>query len=266
MKKSTLVIFFSAILVCFCYLLIGCSSEVIYTVDEEYFGEYVPMLKAEKNILMDDGMIIDGKADEDVWNEDLRNWLNLSSIMVGSGEPLSAQVYSEKVDYSITAYLGEKGVYFYSECNDTVINSDNNLPTYRTAFVIYLLPNDPSNDAEISDFEYTISANGGFYVQKRFRGVYTTFTKEGVRYAASVKNGILNENGSGTAEGYSVELFVPWEMMGLKEKPKSVRAHFAAIRYSTSHSTSRSFEILDSSDWSSSNTWFVFDENGVVVN
>ncbi len=271
MKKFRKVILTLIVFVVVCLTLIACEPKAV--VNDDYFGEYVPDIKGEAPIDMDAGMTIDGLNDESVWEG--KQTLTLTSRLGKSSEKLDESIINTHVDYVISSHFGEKGVYFYIENNDKVINvmgednqrKQNAYPTGRTATVIYLCAEDtPLGDPTDSGIELTISADGEIYVQKTYRypNSYNEFTSAGIAYAAHVINGNLNEYGNGAADGYAVETYVPWEKLGLTQKPAQIRARFAAIRHASyqRNDVKRLYERIDSVASGNQKKWFVFTENG----
>ncbi len=271
-KRISLIIVILCIAVC-SIVLGACASGGRGKVDglfDVYNPTYNPYVEPSK---VDEGMTIDGKADEAVWNDESQIWWEGVSVL---GQRASSQGAIDKTKYpklevesKVTTHFGENGLYFFASVDDPVINvwDETNqtgfFEPWQTGISFYVCrENTETGDIDRNGLEIHATASGKFYVGQYHINAFVKYPKISITQAARIRGGNLNAHGSGTAEGYDIEMFIPWETLRLEGKPERIRAKFALVRHPNVYNFNRVYEHLDASAWTDQTTWVPFTENG----
>ncbi len=168
------------------------------------------------------------------------------------------------VNMKVYGHMGEEGVFFGFVSDDTLVN-------YNTKNDVF---NNTSVEIQVAPFgTQTLNSN---VVQLRFGADGTPdewvgfraddgypYSKKYVPFTGAVHvNGTLNER----AEGYSVELYLPYSAIGLTEKPASV---VCAPSFNTMpdpySSTRATWTMMLGCDLSQPATWYVVNQSGMAT-
>lgn len=236
-------------------LAAGCAAAKGYEFDYE---QYVP--ETEQDYTLDDGVVIDGVADETFW-EGLT--------------PLSFTDPESGITMTSWAYIGENGLYLYAQSTDRSVFFSTEKEFYQNDEMEFMI--DPRPEYSRSDdgldeglrtdcLQIRIDSQGR---QQRYFGrqvsadAYPWATGYYSLEVAAVVNGTLNEaNG---AQGYGVEAFVAWDAMGLSEKPDSVGVMPAFNNTDTASDTGRKWFTYKGMSHSTPSSYAVVDETGFQI-
>ena len=101
-------------------ILTACGVVIM---DDDIFGEYVFTNPPDKETVydVDEGVVLDGKADEAFWQTE-HNWYvgNFSDGSLGNVEIMHGQL--NPCELRVTSHFTDKGVSFMAEMDDDVIN------------------------------------------------------------------------------------------------------------------------------------------------
>lgn len=264
MKKKIIALILSAITAFACFSLTACGEDKPY-------GDQYDFTNIRVNHNIDEGVVIDGKADEEFWQGKSYYTDESSDGSKSTEESYRATKPFVPAEVSVATHFTDKGVYYYAAVDDKFIASfdeKNNRAFgtyYKTGFSFYICR---SGVTSLNDngLEIAVATDNRIAI-KRYKNGYQYVALKGIEAKAFVKSPVLNERGNGTCDGYSVELFVPWSCLGLEEKPSYVRTMFATVRHKDgTGNTTRSFEWL-SENISTTNptTWDIFREDGFFV-
>ena len=237
-------------------LAAGCAAAKGYEFDYE---QYVP--ETEQDYTLDDGVVIDGIADETFW-EGLT--------------PLSFTDPESGITMTTRAYIGENGLYLYAQSTDRSVFFSTEKEFYQNDEMEFMIDPRPaySRSEEGMSLEEPVRTDClQVRVDSQGRNQKYYGRKVGKDYpwatgwysveAAAVVNGTLNEvNG---AQGYAVELFVAWEAMMLSEKPKEVAVCPAFNNTDTASDTGRKWFTYKGMSHSTPSSYAVVDETGFQI-
>lgn len=209
-------------------------------------------------LTLDEGSAIDGKKEEAFYGEN-----SLSFVETQSG-----------VTVETWAYLGENGLYLYTHTDDKNVYYSQEKQFYENDSVEYYIDPDPDHSFSLTALNASVRVRTDC-IQLRIdaTGACQTWfgrTAKGSTYpwvegyfpvktAASV-DGVLNtENG---AEGYGIEAFLPWEALGLSEKPAAVGVMPAFNNVSNREDTSRSWFTVKGMSHAAPTSYARVDETG----
>lgn len=267
MKKKLSIILLSVVFVLSSALMLACSNES----KDDIFGDYgfTNPPELEKTYDTDPGVVLDGKFDEDFWTDDLVWWEGTSSDGTNSNNPIVAGTFTP-CDVKVTSHFTDKGAYFAAEVGDTVINvwrENQKLAVYqKTGLSFYIAPFGTTTTAG-NAFELIFAADGSSMLRKHYLGEYNNYPLTTVGCGISI-NGTIDEHGNAAqVEGYSMEVFIPWAVLGMEEKPEYLYAFMATVRHQNATDKSQfGWEhITPGADWSSPNTWRVFTADGLFA-
>ncbi|MGN1062261.1 MAG: hypothetical protein ACI4RO_03950, partial [Candidatus Scatosoma sp.] len=183
--------------------------------ENAYLSQYVP----------DDGFSIDGILDETVWEENGTAW----TFEHDTSTP------ENPITMTSMSYLGEKGVYFAFSVKDSAIYySADRTASHNTSVELYLSALG-SHEWDGNSFRISVVPTGAdsCETEMRTRRVKTADFGGGdalgktwaLWYKAHFAGCHINGMGidSSFNEGYDIELFVPYESLGLSEKPQAIQ-------------------------------------------
>lgn len=221
MKKRLILIFLALTVMLSALTLSACSPSGGQYGPEFTFGDEDGNVKVD----LDQGMTIDGVADESVWQgRDMQVWTTpqVEDFAVATIKTL--------------VHLGENGVYFYAESTDrNIVNYNYKLnekmgATDKTGLQLYLTKGG-SRVTDKNCWEIVLACDGTVYPRKFDGHYYQYYSAREVAYAAKLNNAVLDEKKNGTTDGYSVEYFMPYKLLNLDGKPEKVKMSLASVRY-----------------------------------
>lgn len=177
-----------------------------------YFEDYspVPPESRTEDYTLNEGITIDGKFDEIIWKS-----LTWETYTVKKG--------TETVTLKMTSHLGAEGVYFAVTTDEKTVYFNRTAPVYHaSSFELYLSRAGVTNRSG-AGFCLSFDVGGRFVIrQANYLGFVEYYSSgRSPKYAVCL-NGLYNVvNGS---KGYSIEFYVPYEVLGLSEKPDYVMA------------------------------------------
>ena len=251
-------------------ILTACGVVIM---DDDIFGEYVFTNPPDKETVydVDEGVVLDGKADEAFWQTE-HNWYvgNFSDGSLGNVEIMHGQL--NPCELRVTSHFTDKGVYFMAEMDDDVIN------VYRvpelaahqkTGLSFYVAaPGQVKIDEGNGAYEFVLAVDGTSLLNRRYRGGYNRYPLEGIGWATSYVNADFDEHGNGTADGYVMEVFIPWNMIKLDGKPEYLNVAFAGVRHQNATEESQftwEWNPQGAAKWGEADTWLKFTESGLYA-
>lgn len=160
----------------------------------------LPALDPVYGVNPEEGIVIDGKADETIWRE---------KAYLKNAEK------ERNVEYYVTTHLSEKGVYIFAYSRDSWVCYTNRNNYKRNTHFYFVLTAKEGQENFNSGVCREIKVDTSAYTMpSNFR--YT---------AVSVSNGTLN---TGKSQGMQTEIFVSWEQLGIDTaatKPEEVKLH-----------------------------------------
>ena len=176
-----------------------------------YTDAYKPYQEETREPLYDygDGIVVDGDASEAAYSN-----LTWHTYTVSSG--------TDVINTKVSTYFGANGVYFVVK-NDgkSLWYNKKALPNMCTGIELYISRSDVQN-TDKNAYCISISVDGRI-TYKLAQGIawnYTYLSWETQPVCAVQVNG--KANAVGEANGYVLELYVPFEMLGLTGRPESV--------------------------------------------
>ena len=146
-------------------------------------------------------LTLDGKADEAAW----KNRLSYFFGDGGRGEVMS--------------YMDEKGCYFFLKMRDDAVCAEGNSVFLNDSVEIYLdALSNGGKKPQTDDIQVRVDVNGGIEV---LRGL-----------GVGQWNNVMNNVFAGTqkrADGYDVEVFIPWADLNYEFAPQSMRVCFGSV-------------------------------------
>ena len=267
MKKKLSIILLSVVFVLSSALMLACSKES----KNDIFGDYdfTNPPELEKTYDTDPGVVLDGKFDEDFWTDDLVWWEGTSSDGTNSNNPIVAGSFTP-CDVRVTSHFTDKGAYFAAEVDETVINvwrENQKLTVYqKTGLTFYIAPFGSTTTAG-NAYELIFAADGSSMLRKHYLGGYNNYPLTTVGCGISI-NGTVDEHGNAErVDGYTMEVFIPWAVLDMEEKPEYLYSFMASIRHQNAGDKSQfAWEnITPGADWSKPNTWPVFTADGLFA-
>jgi len=205
---------------------------------------------SKPNYISEDSAItFDGILDDTAWQN--QRWLEV------------AQANNETVRVKMTAYFGHDGLYMAFDVRDVgVFSAKKRAPALNSGIQLYVSPMSGADNIEGLGYEIMLTAGGVVQVNKFLNGGYTTVSEN--VYLAVKLDGELN---SLECKGYTMEAFLPYEMIGDGEQ--SFYASPAIVRTSSDQGEERQWywfgEELKGSLWTAASTWWSFDKGGLVA-
>lgn len=168
------------------------------------------------------------------------------------------------VNMKVYAHLGEEGVFFGFVSNDNFVNYNPKNDVFNnTSVEIQVAPNG-TETLNSNVVQLRLGANGtpdqwvGFPADDGY-----PYTK---KYIPSM--GVVHIDGelNNYAEGYSVELYLPYTSIGLSEKPESVVCAPSFNTMPNPYNTTRAtWTMMLGCDLGQPATWYVVDETGMTA-
>lgn len=261
-KKISLIVLIAVFAICSAFM-IACDNKN-NTIFKDYVRKDVPVETVDVD--EEAGVTFDGVFDEDFW--DGLNWMEMQSTESHRTGVNKGRDDIEDCSVRAVLKLTDKGIYVAMETDEKVAYvGDNNLSNLdvflKTGLSVYIAADDLTSITQ-GAFETGVSIDGNVGFKKYIFGNYLNYPQLGVLSGVSIKTS--SENLNGDIDGYGIEYFMPWSILGFEEKPEKVRATFAIIRYAKEDKTNRMWEFLvDGASWDNPQTWPRFDETGRYI-
>lgn len=219
----------------------------------------------------DEGVTLDGRQDEDFWKSEHNYYTTEFSDGSKGKNPIVAG-HLKPCEMKVTTHFSDKGVYFYAEVGDPIINvyrEKRDLAAYqKTGISLYVAePGMISTSDGTGAYEFALAVDGTSLLRRHYRGGYNAYPLVGVCWGTRFINPDLDEHGNGTADGYAMEAFIPWLLIKLDGKPEYLNVAFATQRHETPNNAGSEFSWewnpLGQADWYKPDTWLKFTENGL---
>lgn len=206
---------------------------------------------------LDEGIVLDGDVGEEFWSG---RWF--SSSLEGQ----------DNITLAMTSRIGDKGVYFAFEVEDDSVYATEERDAFKNSGIeLYVSTSDGGDTLNnaTSAFEIDVNANAMTRISK-WTSRTASYTGWPAKFYCAVKTqgGAVN---TGECEGYTIEMFLPYLMLGLEEKPEFLYVNPTLIRsLAPDKEADRlwyNFGIHErNADWSIARTWYTFDDGGLVAN
>lgn len=251
MKKVNLVLLSFSVLT----ILSSCNSYTFSNIEYPEGGIV--------DYLLDEDMVLDGKADEQVYND-----LEIFEIY----EPENKLTLKTKV------YEGKNGWYFYQEVDDTSVMFSKNKQVYQNDGVELHINVDPDSCIELSSLKrankittsmlqirISVGEQLQTWVGNNLSGSYEwTMYYKPCQSKVFVDGEINKENG---AKGYGVETFVPYKAFDLESAPSKISIMPAFNNSSSNLDTSRKWFTKKGMSHNNPSSWIHYSQSkGFIYN
>ncbi len=158
----------------------------------------------DQSVEVDEGVNMDGKLTEAFWVDAIQNDKGKDWTQTGSG--LNLNIYTHMTDL---------GVYIGLDCNDSdVYYSPDRAAKYNTGAEVFVVPmGETSVTTNAKQFRYNVGGAG-----ERFLGDGTSTAWRNGYFPARVAGAVKGDNATvntSEAEGWTGEIFVPWQQLGV---------------------------------------------------
>lgn len=169
------------------------------------------MEQSEEEVL-NDGIVVDGVLDEDIWAN--QNWQSFT---------YTSAAFSRDYTLEMTSYFGEDGLYFAFRTDDPSVYYSNETNLNRTSCIEFYLSAAEKEKYDSYTYEIDLSASGAYGINQRYPSKWgaSIRVRSGVLLGANVDGEINIQNG---ANGYTVEYYMPYWMLGLDSEPEYVNS------------------------------------------
>ena len=214
-------------------------------------------------LVPDEGVSIDGSADESFWTE---------AGVLEFTEP------QYDINIHVRAYIGESGLYIYAERDDTSVYYSDEKQFFENDSMEFMIDPRPALSASPEEFnkvgarvrpdmlQVRVAANGTYstWIGRQIGGSDYQWGFFWLPILTGAKvNGELNTPNA--AQGFSVEVFVPWSALLLEEKPSEIGLMPASVyAHSFMHPT-RTWYAITGMNIDSPATYARLTENGFAV-
>ena len=244
-KKKKYVI--SGVILAALLLLIGVI--VFFVLGKEHIAKaentYEPSYQSYCSYEHDADMNIDGVLDEEAWKN--KKWFSNTFMNDLDGK---------KPSMKVTGFLTEYGVYIASTVlDDNIVNDGQRSPKLNSNWEFYLCANQTGQnkvDDGLNRYQFNIDMVGDSYTR------YPNFDR------AIVVDGEMN---SGETKGATLEMFVPWQTIGI-EPTQGIPTEFQLMpAYRAFFAGQSETSLLNPISWTINGVrdFFVFDENGYTT-
>ena len=205
---------------------------------------------------LDEGITLDGDLGEDFW----------------SGKWFSSSLQDqEDIWLEMTSRIGEKGVYFAFRVQDNPVYATEEREAFNNSGVeLYISTADGADTLNNATgaFEIDVNANGKTRISK-----WTARTNAYTSWPAKFYSAVQTQGGDVNTDectGYTIEMYLPYLMLGLDEKPEFVYANPTLIRsLAPDKQAGRlwyNFGMQNrNADWSVAKSWYQFSDNGLIA-
>ncbi len=214
-------------------------------------------------LVPDEGVSIDGSAEESFWAE---------AGVLEFTEP------QYDINVHVRAYIGESGLYIYAERDDTSVYYSDEKQFFENDSMEFMIDPRPALSASPEEFNKVGARVRPDMLQVRVaaNGTYSTWIGRRIGdsdyqwgffwlpiLTGAKVNGELNTPNA--AQGFSVEVFVPWSALLLEEKPSEIGLMPASVyAHSFMHPT-RTWYAITGMNIDSPATYARLTENGFTV-
>ena len=189
----------------------------------------------------DDYMTMDGVFDEDVWHTE-----NAIVYQIDSAQ------YGVDATVGTTAHLSDKGVYLAVEVRDSKIYATNERAVNLNTGIEVWVQSAAATHLTTDTVQLRIDALGNV---TRYRGKASGDNFDLGYFPSVAKTKLLGceaVNGavaSDTAEGFNVEIFIPWEQLGLSGKQEEIAVFPQYVHTADLENTDKSSNSVAWSFW-----------------
>lgn len=267
MKKKIISLVLFVILIISAFTLAACGDAK----NDGLFGDYVrkpetPPADRNANVDADDGVVFDGKFDEDIWQN--LKWVDMVSTR-SQRDDRYTMVDLDDCTIKATGTMTEKGMYYAMITDDPINWNGNNTndkrdPFQKTGMSVYIAD---CSYRSINDgaFEFGFATDGTYQLRKRMLGEYMLYPVLGIGTGVNVKG----EMNTANTQGYGIEVFIPWKSLGYDSKPDAIMSMFTIERNQFARNNSPfAWELIGAPygvEFGAPGTWFKFDEGGRVI-
>ena len=241
-------------------LAVGIATLVLLQKNEVFQFDYkVEKPMSNSQITIDEDTAIDGKRDETFWND---NTIVFTETKSG-------------INVTSWAHLGEKGLYLFTETDDTSVYWSKEKQFFENDSVEYYIDPRPEYSLQLDALKSDVKVRtDNIQVRVDTEGRSSTWfgreTGSGYPWVAgdfdvltaSVIDGKANKKDG--AKGYGVETFIPWEAMGLETKPEEVGVMPAFNNVDNREDTSRKWFTVKGMNHSAPTSYARVDKDGFV--
>lgn len=229
-----------------------------------YTDEYKPKTttsSAGLSYMLTDGITLDGKLDEAVWNN-------------GVWAEYRTRNNAQSTDYNIkiTSYFGKDGVYFAFKVTDPSVYDNPRTPTFNCSSIELYLSRSDASKSDGNAFCCTVTAGGRYTFRKWVGSGFSAWFADGnAPYAAVWLDGELNK--SKASREYTIELYMDYSHLGLDAKPETVAASLLFNgQYAKECKGNARYHVIFGDNYVMKNgwtrtkpsTWTLWGENGLV--
>ena len=185
------------------------TNETVYN-----YASYIS--KVDETIVADEGMKVDGALNEKVWSkcEPMKFGFTTST--------------GQKLSFNGKYYAGEKGAYFGFDVKDPYLfysPSDVRAIGLNTGMELFLAPaGTTEQNSNTLQLRITATNETARYRAERMEGNPWNETYVPLKSATKL-HGTLNSEDVSKNTGYTIELFIPWDSLGLEETPEGMLLH-----------------------------------------
>ncbi len=252
--RNRLIKILAAVLLCcsiVCFV-IACAKGSDYTFPEYSYTNP----DNSENPDLDEGITLDGDLGEDFWNG---KWFS------------SSLQNQDDIWLEMTSRIGEKGVYFAFRVQDNPVYATEEREAFNNSGVeLYISTADGADTLNNATgaFEIDVNANGMTRISK-----WTARTSGYSSWPAKFYSAVKTQGGEVNTDectGYTIEMYLPYLMLGLDEKPEFVYANPTLIRsLAPDKQAGRlwyNFGMQNrNADWSIAKSWYQFSDDGLVA-
>lgn len=263
MKKKLSVILLTVVLIFAAATMTACGVR-----KDKIFGDFTftnPEVK-ETVYDLDEGVKLDGVNDDPIWQGE-HSWYvgQFSDGTKGNNEVMKGHL--TPCELRVTSAMTDKGLYFFAEMDDEVINVWRETPLsnhQKTGLTFYIAAPELVNIWDgTGAYEIILGVDGQGNFQRYYKGQYRAYPMDGAGWATSFVNGNFDEHGNGTADGYKMEVFLPWKTLKLDKKPEFLNVAFAGQRHENASLSSQfTWEWNATGSWNDAYSWLKFVDNG----
>jgi len=267
MKKKIISLVLFVILIISAFTLAACGDAK----NDGLFGGYVrkpetPPADRNANVDADEGVVFDGKFDEDIWQN--LKWVDMVSTR-SQRDDRYTMVYLDDCTIKATGTMTEKGMYYAMITDDPINWNGNNTNDKRDAFqktgMSVYIADCSYRSIDDGAFEFGFATDGTYLLRKRLRNDFQLYPVVGVGTGIEIKG----EMNTANTEGYGIEVFIPWKSLGYDSKPDAIMSMFTIERNQyASNNSPFAWELIGAPygvDFGAPGTWFKFDEGGRVI-
>ncbi len=216
-----------------------------------------------RDISVNEGITVDGKLDEAIYQS--LNWLEFDGKLTNT------------LHLGMTTVLGEKGMYFAARVKDPFVSYNPDKPVYQNSSVEFMFCRESEKSVNYNILQLRVASNG---VIDQYRGIYTGhgYVKDSYRWTQTNYQAMVRTQGLGfdisylqpsidetNVEGYTIEAYVPYSVIGLTSKPEKIRCIPSFNTLPSYTSTNRTSNLPFELPFDAVGTYPFFDNHGYVL-